>query len=330
MALNGPGSVVTYAGLATAIHGLQLAGTSNGNFRVDLSSSSGRLGATTLPLSHNLSATGNSFALNFVLSTLDYFPATVGSDIVTATLTDLTTNTSVSRTINITVRPPTQFIGIDGPAEGVGTVFGDVAFWRGTVARGINNAGEVVGTYANLTSGHTASGFLLSNGNFTTLDNPVTTESSYTEPNGINDLHQIVGTYYGNTRGLHSLIFYHENDFLYSNGNWTYDDVGLIATHFEGINASGQIVGYRHLLSNANPDQAFIKQNGNYQDIGSAGTEAFGNNNAGQVVGSYAATLGLNPPSPPTHGFIYSNGIFSLLDAPNASSTTARDINNNV
>src|SRR5262249_37197692 len=74
----------------------------------------------------------------------------------------------------------------------------------------------------------------------------------------------------------------------------------------------------------------FLFQNGNFQNIGPAGTEAFGINDAGQIVGAFNPKLGVGGPivPPPTHGFVYSNGVFSLFDNPYGASTTARDINN--
>ena len=330
MALNGPGSVVTYAGLASAIRGLQIADNTGHNFKLDITANAGQVIAGDFPLSTSWSLTGGASFINIGLLTLDYFPAAAGFDTVTATLTDLTTNTSTTKTIDVTVKPAGNFTSIDGPAEGVGTITGGIGFRNGSVAYGINNAGEVVGSYANRTAPvHAVSGFLLSNGSFTTLNNPFATQTSSTEPNGIDELHQIVGSYSGTSPGvgIHAPPTSYESGFLYSNGNWISFDASSRGTHLGGINASGQIAGY-HTIVPSNPDQAFIYQNGSYQNIGPAGTEAFGNNDAGQVVGAFAPTLGESSVPPPTHGFLYSNGVFSLLDAPSASSTTARDVNN--
>src|SRR3954467_388616 len=51
------------------------------------------------------------------------------------------------------------------------------------------------------------------------------------------------------------------------------------------------------------------------------GTTAYGINAAGQVVGSYQDASGT------THGFLYSGGTYTTLDAPSARTTAARAIN---
>jgi probable HAF family extracellular repeat protein len=58
-----------------------------------------------------------------------------------------------------------------------------------TYATGINSAGQVVGTYQDADGVH---GFLLSEGDYATIDPP---GSTYTEAHGINSAGQIVGTY---------------------------------------------------------------------------------------------------------------------------------------
>ena len=58
-----------------------------------------------------------------------------------------------------------------------------------TLANGINDAGQVVGTYTNSAG---TFGFLESGGSYTTIDVPGATR---TEANGINDAGQVVGTY---------------------------------------------------------------------------------------------------------------------------------------
>jgi probable HAF family extracellular repeat protein len=70
-------------------------------------------------------------------------------------------------------------------------------------AEDINNAGQIVGSYDNVSGQH---GFLYSSGVFTTLDDPLVTNG--TEALGINDLGQIVGDYSdasGNHGGLSDL-----------------------------------------------------------------------------------------------------------------------------
>jgi len=105
-----------------------------------------------------------------------------------------------------------------------------------TIARGINNLGQIVGYY--LDNANKPHGFLLSGGanpTYTTLDVPWATEG--TRAFGINDMGQIVGTYEtGN--GIHA--------FLYSGGLFsTIDDPAVNSpTNALGINNNIQVVGF--------------------------------------------------------------------------------------
>jgi probable HAF family extracellular repeat protein len=99
-------------------------------------------------------------------------------------------------------------------------------------ATGINNQGQIVGTYS--VTGETGQhGFLYSGGVFTTLDVPLATNTSAVD---INDRGQIVGEY-GDNRGTHG--------FVYSDGVYTTldDPSATFATTARGINNRGQIVG---------------------------------------------------------------------------------------
>src|SRR5260370_598559 len=102
----------------------------------------------------------------------------------------------------------------------------------GTLASGINDTGQIVGTYADASGVH---GFLLSGGSYTTLDDPLASQGTVAV--GINDMGQIVG-YYGDAIGIHG--------FLYSGGTYaTLDDpLASSNTYALGINAAGQIVGF--------------------------------------------------------------------------------------
>src|SRR5204863_10188271 len=68
----------------------------------------------------------------------------------------------------------------------------------GTLASGINDTGQIVGTYADAGGVH---GFLLSGGSYSTLDAPLAQQ--HTPAQGINGTGQIVGIYFGHA-GLHS------------------------------------------------------------------------------------------------------------------------------
>jgi probable HAF family extracellular repeat protein len=98
-----------------------------------------------------------------------------------------------------------------------------------TSAFGINDAGQIVGAFGNITGEH---GFLDTGGSFTQLDVP---GANLTVPIGVNDAGQIVGLFDDITG---------EHGFLYTGGSFTQLDVpGAIQTAAGGINDAAQIVG---------------------------------------------------------------------------------------
>ena len=102
-----------------------------------------------------------------------------------------------------------------------------------TTASGINNAGQVVGSYT--ASNGNEYGFLYGGGTYTTIDDPLA--NGFTVAQGINSTGQIVG-YYGNNSGAHGFLLSGGTYFTISNPSAT------TGTFAEGINDSGQIVGY--------------------------------------------------------------------------------------
>ncbi len=75
---------------------------------------------------------------------------------------------------------------------GAYTTLDDPSATHGTLAFGINDAGQIVGYYVDST-GNGQHGFLLSGGIYTTLDDPLATSGTYAF--GINAAGQIVGAY---------------------------------------------------------------------------------------------------------------------------------------
>ena len=189
----------------------------------------------------------------------------------------------------------------------------------GTSAYGINDAGQVVGTY--LDASGVAHGFLDTNGVYATLDVPA---ASGTEAYGINNSGQVVGSYQdgsGNTHG-----------FLYSSGVYTpLDDPSAPTfTIAYGINDAGLIVGYYGTIQS---DPAHPPTTANYGFLYNAGAyttinpdivtgvdkldvSARGINNTGQIVGYFGYQEG--------HQFIITVGSQAFLD--DAGTYTALDV----
>jgi uncharacterized membrane protein len=125
-----------------------------------------------------------------------------------------------------------------------------------------------------------AHGFLLSDGQYTTLDVP---NASDTEAYGINSSGQIVGAYDGGAFG-----------FLLSGGHYTtLSNTNGIFSNANGINASGTIVG-AYLAPNF-VAHGYVLSGGQYTTLDdpnagtglNEGTYAFGINDSGSIVGFY-------------------------------------------
>ena len=197
---------------------------------------------------------------------------------------------------------------------------------------GINNNGEIVGSYATTVNGQN-NGFLYSNGTYTDIDNPL--GAPLGTLSNINDSGEIVG-YYSPGNVLVNGLF---SEFLYSNGTYTTISDPLAyktgsssdATYTiaYAINDSGAIVGYYEDADNATHDHGFLYSNGTYTTIDDAlgasngGTEATGINDSGAIIGSYQGSDNQE------HGFLYSNGTYTTLNDPLADDgTELQGINN--
>ena len=107
-----------------------------------------------------------------------------------------------------------------------------------TWAAGINNEGQIVGGYNIDPDFNTDQGYLYDqvHGTFTTIDDP--NGIGGTEVQGINDLGQIVGYYYGADGLSHGFV---DNGGIFT----TIDNpLGVNGTFVTGINNSDQVVGY--------------------------------------------------------------------------------------
>lgn len=140
-----------------------------------------------------------------------------------------------------------------------------------TYALGINQAGDIVGTYVSEGQQH---GFLLRGNTYTTVDPPGAISS---QPVGINDSGHISGWYQTSDQRSHGFFF----------DGQTYtrlDAPGADNTAAQGLNNAGEVVGYSDLK------KAFKWSNGTFTTInvpGSKFTAAYGINNRGHIVGIY-------------------------------------------
>lgn len=169
-----------------------------------------------------------------------------------------------------------------------------------TVARAIDDAGEVVGSFNNGNN----QGFLLSGGVFTTITPPgvfnadvlfgITNNSVYGQ--------MIVGS-----AGLSSFL---DNLGTFS----TINDPASTFTFANGINAAGKIVGE---VDDVNGEHGFVDFQGTFTTFdvpNSIGTTAYGMNTLGTIVGGFRDNNGGHP-----HGFVDFPGVtpqFTTIDYP--------------
>jgi hypothetical protein len=206
----------------------------------------------------------------------------------------------------------TQFTVIDDPNAPVGF----------TQPLGINEAGDIVGTYrAGTTPADPLHGFLLRGGSYTTIDEP--NARGVTVAMGINTQGDVVGLFSdGGVLGSHG--------FLLHQGTYTTIDApgGGGFTAAVGINAQGVIVGrYQDAPGGALHGFSLIEGHFNKIDAPQASglTNVFGINDRGDVVGAYSDAPTL------MHGFVLhsSGGSFETIDVPKAAGlTVATGINN--
>jgi len=181
----------------------------------------------------------------------------------------------------------------------------DVPGSEGTVARGLNNSGQIVGTF---TQASRTLGFLYDAGTFSPIEFP---GAILTNPSGINNAGQIAGFYDLDDGANH-------HGFLYADGSFsTIDAPGATATQALGINDLGQVVG---TFTDARGEHGFIYQGGTFTTIdvpGATATSASGINNASETVGTYTDI------NSAARGFRYAGDVFS--DVPKLLSVGIND-----
>jgi hypothetical protein len=222
-----------------------------------------------------------------------------------------------------------------------------------TFARGINDAGDIVGQYSVLGE-TTIHSFLLARRRFTTIDYP---GAYVTVAHGINKAGWIVGTFntpggtkhrgfrrdpsgdftvidvpdstYSDARGINTsgeiagwfsdTAAYH--GFLLSGGHYTPIDVaGAAYMEIHAINDSGQTVGY---VYDGMRGHGVLVPGGTIDAPGGSSTSADGINNAGEIVGTFTDAAHVQ------HGFVRdTSGGFKTIDPPGSRGTNLLGINN--
>jgi hypothetical protein len=189
-----------------------------------------------------------------------------------------------------------------------------------TLAIGINDSGEVSGTYSDAKGTH---GFVETNGNYVTIDDPsVNAEAGTTVVKGINNNGDVVG-WYSTTTGTTGFV-------RTQNGTYTNlsDPVAYLNTvNPVGISDSGKITGW-YWDATALRNRAFIDTNGSYIAVndpaaaGQNGTVGVGINHTGEVAGYYSDSVGV------THGFLRdASGNFTDFATPVGNLTYVDGLN---
>ena len=179
-----------------------------------------------------------------------------------------------------------------------------------TFARGINDAGDVVGQFS-MPGQSAIHGFLYSRGRFITFDYP---GAIVTVARGINNVGQIVGEFYM-PGGAKHLGFRRDPDGTFDGDRRP----GSTYTNAVGINTGGQIAGW---FTDTAAYHGFLLSGGDFTTIdvlGAASMGILGINDSGQMVGWVNDGMS-------GHGLLVSGGTPTTFDAGVA--TVARGINN--
>lgn len=220
---------------------------------------------------------------------------------------------------------------------------GSQPYSTGYVGLGINNLGQIAGSYSD--SAGNSHGFLYTGGKYVTVDAPGATD---TYVSGINDFGQLLGeSVYSSTGKSYVFLDTHgtftdiadANTFfpLYSSLNDRDQVLGEGAFGYGVLNVHGVVtpINLSGAYSSASPSgfnnldqvvgtvsgsagccQAFIDTKGAFTQFGYPGaayTGGYAINDWGQVVGPYYDSEGNG------YGFLYTNGQFTMFQDPNAA-----------
>ena len=177
----------------------------------------------------------------------------------------------------------------------------------------------IVGAY-NDASG-VSHGFILSGGQYTTLDYP---GAPGTTLSGINPSGELSGFYCsdpacgttGNASTNHSFVVSKKGVFT------SFDPPGAVSSQASTVNPSGAVVGA--FTDSSGVTHGYLFYRGTFTTIdypGSIFTFAGGNNPSGDIVGAYTDSGGV------THSFLLSDGTFTSFDPPGSVFSDASGIN---
>lgn len=184
--------------------------------------------------------------------------------------------------------------------------------------RGINDSGQVAGSYAF----GTGAAMLYSDGVSRVITPP---NGVFAQAWGINNLGDVVGDvmFCDQSNGNCNNSF--TRAFVYNSKKNTYNILGTLGgrdSRAFAINDFGQVTGYSFIATSGSVEHAFIFRDGTFTDIGavfgSADTLALSINNYGQVAG-YASSNTFS-----RGAFLYDSGSFLFFEP----SGIARDVNN--
>ena len=235
--LKAPGSLTAYDDLTTAIRNVQLIdqGLQNSSYTLTITANSGVLFAVkptsfTSPTSsmsgwgtNSLKITGSfpdiagSFNNPNTIGSLAYRGTTAGHDTITISVTGADDHTTVTRTVDVTVRPG-NFATLDDPINATATV--SVA----SRALDINNAGQII-----------LNQFIYSNGSFTPFNNGQTPNAT---PLGLNDSGDIVGS-----QSFSFTLPPTSTAFIFHNGTLSTVSAPANDNAFGAINNNGLVAG---------------------------------------------------------------------------------------
>ena len=179
----------------------------------------------------------------------------------------------------------------------------------GTRVRGINNTGQIVGSYVYDQYGDVHA-LLIQNGQFIPLGPNTILQTEYSDAYKINDRGDVVGIVCDEV-ACHGFL-------LHKGVVTTLDYPGASDTYATSINESGNIIGYWDLYDNQGNflyEQGFTYKNGNFTELtypGSGDTSAVGNNDFDVVVGIWDT----GPTATTGSGFVEWLGQFISFQAP--------------